>query len=54
MVAGLAYYLSLKIPGGLERSANLKQMYDEQFQLASEEDREKAPVRFVPRDTFLR
>lgn len=54
MVAGLAYYLSLKIPGAMERSANLKQMYDEQFQLASEEDREKAPVRFVPRDTFLR
>ena len=54
MVAGLAYYLSLKIPGGLERSANLKQMYDEQFDLAAQEDREKAPVRFVPRDTFLR
>lgn len=54
LVAGLAYYLSLKIPGAMERSANLKQMYDEQFQLASEEDREKAPVRFVPRDTFIR
>jgi hypothetical protein len=54
MVAGLAYYLSLKIPGGMERSANLKQMYDEQYDLAAQEDREKAPVRFVPRDTFLR
>ena len=54
MVAGLAYYLSLKLPGGMERSGNLKQMYDEQFQLAAEEDRDKAPVRFVPRDTFIR
>jgi len=54
MVAGLAYYLSLKIPGAMERSANLKQMYDEQYGLAAEEDRDKAPVRFVPRDTFLR
>lgn len=54
LVSGLAYYLSLKIPGGLERSANLKQMYDEQFDLASQEDREKAPIRLVPRDTFIR
>lgn len=54
MVAGLAYYLSLKIPEGLERSMSLKAEYEQQFQLASEEDREKAPIRFVPRDTFLR
>jgi hypothetical protein len=54
MVAGLAYYLSLKIPGGETRSMGLKQMYDEQFQLAAEEDREKAPIRFVPRQSFLR
>ena len=54
MVAGLAYYLSLKVPGAMERSANLKQMYDEQYDLASQEDREKAPIRFVPRDTFIR
>lgn len=54
MVAGLAYYLSLKIPGGLERSQLLKQLYDEQFDLAAQEDREKAAIRFVPRDTFIR
>jgi hypothetical protein len=54
MVAGLAYYLSLKIPEGLERSMNLKAEYEQQFQLASEEDREKAPIRFVPRQSFLR
>jgi len=49
MVAGLAYYLALKVPGGAERLGILKQQYDEAWQLASDEDREKASVRFVPR-----
>jgi hypothetical protein len=52
MVAGLAYYLSLKLPGAEPRITMLKQAYDESFQLAADEDREKAPVRFVPRDMF--
>lgn len=54
MVAGLAYYLSLKIPGALERSQMLKAEYEQAYQLAGEEDREKAPVRFVPRTMFYR
>lgn len=54
MVAGLAYQLSFKIPGAMERMPVLKQVYDEMFQLAADEDREKAPVRFVPRQSFLR
>jgi hypothetical protein len=54
MVAGLAYYLSLKIPGAEARTPMLKAMYDEAWELASTEDREKAAVRFVPRETFLR
>jgi hypothetical protein len=50
MVAGLAFYLSVKIPGtDPNRVMGLKQDYEEQFRLASEEDREKASVRFVPR-----
>jgi hypothetical protein len=53
MVAGLAYYLALKVPGGAERLGILKQQYDEAWQLASEEDREKAAVRFVPRRQYL-
>lgn len=53
MVAGLAYYLAMKIPGGLERLGVLKQQYDEAWQLASDEDREKASVRFVPRQLFI-
>ena len=51
MVAGLAYYLSVKIQGtDPNRVMGLKADYEQQFQLASEEDREKAPIRFVPRN----
>jgi len=53
MVAGLAYYLALKVPGGAERLPILKAQYDEAWQLASEEDREKAAVRFVPRQMYI-
>jgi hypothetical protein len=53
MVAGLAYYLSTKIPGGMERMPILKTQYDEAWQFASDEDREKASVRFVPRQMFI-
>ena len=54
MVAGLAYYLSMKLPNmDMQRAMALKAVYDEQFQLAAEEDREKAPIRFIPRQTFL-
>jgi hypothetical protein len=54
LVSGLAYMLSLKLPGADQRTMMLKSMYDEDWQRASEEDREKAPVRFVPRQSFLR
>lgn len=54
MVAGLAYYLAVKLPGvDLQRVVGLKADYDEQFDLAAQEDREKAPIRFIPRQTFL-
>ena len=53
LVAGLAYYLSMKIPGADARVAILKAQYDEDWQRASEEDREKAAVRFVPRQMFI-
>jgi len=52
MVAGLAYYLSLKIPGAVERAPMLKAMYDEAWQQAADEDREKAPLRLAPRQMF--
>jgi hypothetical protein len=53
MVAGLAYHLSMKIPGAIERMVALKQQYDEAWDLASTEDREKAAVRFVPRRMYI-
>jgi hypothetical protein len=53
MVAGLAYHLSVKIPGvDPGRIPMLKSEYEQQFQLAAEEDREKAAIRFVPRNLF--
>ncbi len=53
MVAGLAYYLALKVPGGTDRLPVLKAQYDEAWELASTEDREKAAVRFVPRRQYI-
>jgi hypothetical protein len=53
MVAGLAYQLSVKIPGvDPMRIPMLKAEYEQQFQMAAEEDREKAAIRFVPRNLF--
>jgi hypothetical protein len=53
MVAGLAYNLSIKLPEvDPNRIVMLKADYEQQFQLAADEDREKAPVRFVPRQLF--
>jgi len=49
LTAGLAYYLSLKLPEALPRVEMLKAMYDEAFVTAAGEDREKAAQRFVPR-----
>ena len=53
MIAGLAAYLSLKVPGGLERNQMLQAQYDSAWDLAAGEDREKAAVRFVPRQQFI-
>ena len=52
-VAGLAYYLSMKKPEvSPDRIMMLKQDYEQQWDLASSEDRDKAPIRFVPRNMF--
>jgi len=52
MVAGLAYYLSLKIPEAMNRIEMLKMAYEEQWNLASTEDRDKASLRLAPREMF--
>jgi hypothetical protein len=53
LVAGLAYYLSMKLPGGLERMPFLQAEYEKQWQMASDEDREKADMRIAPRQIYL-
>lgn len=53
MVAGLAYYLSMKLPNALDRMQFLKAEYDTAWDLASTEDREKAAIRFIPRQMFI-
>ena len=54
MVAGLAYMLATKKEGvSLDRLNVLKAQYDEAWELAAGEDREKAADRLVPREMFF-
>jgi hypothetical protein len=53
MVAGLSYYMGMKIPDAYDRLPILKAQYEEAWQLAADEDREKAAIRFVPRQQFI-
>ena len=53
LVAGLAYYLSMKLPNmDIQRAAGLKMEYMTQLEQATEEDREMVSIRFVPRNMF--
>jgi hypothetical protein len=53
MAAGLSYYIAGKIPTGMERIPMLKAQYDEAWELAAQEDHEKAALRLVPRQTYI-
>jgi hypothetical protein len=53
LVAGLAYHIAIKVPELMPRIPMLKQIYDETFDIVAGEDREKAAVRFVPRQMFI-
>jgi hypothetical protein len=48
LVAGLSYHIALKKPEAAERVSMLKDLYDEAFQLAADEDRDRSSDRFVP------
>jgi hypothetical protein len=51
LVAGLAFHLSMKLPDvDPNRVMGLKAAYEEVFQQAADEDRDKAPLRWVPRN----
>jgi hypothetical protein len=55
LIAGMAYKISMKLPDvSPERIMMLKSQYDEAWDLAAAEDREKAPDRYVPRMSFYR
>ena len=55
MVAGLAYKMALKIPDiDPNRVLMLKSEYEQQWQLAADEDRDKASDRYVPRTMMYR
>ena len=53
VAAGLAYYISMKVPELQGRIDMLKRVYEEQYALAAQEDREKATLRLVPRQAFI-
>ena len=53
VVAGLAYHIAIKVPELMPRIPMLKQIYDETFEMAAGEDREKAAIRLVPRPMFI-
>ena len=48
LVSGLAFRISQKYPEAFARSPELKQEYEYQWQLAEQEDRDRAAVHFVP------
>ena len=48
LVSGLAYMISQKYPEAAGRSSELKAEYEFQWQLAEQEDRDRASVHFVP------
>jgi hypothetical protein len=52
LIAGLTYYLSVKVTDAMARSQDLKAQYEEQFNMMAGEDREKASLRLAPRQTF--
>tara|TARA_Y100000033_G_C2668153_1_gene72964 strand:+ start:208 stop:441 length:234 start_codon:yes stop_codon:yes gene_type:complete len=49
LVSGLAYYIAQKDPELAPRIPMLQTEYERQFDLAAQEDREKASISLVPR-----
>lgn len=48
IVAGLSYHIALKNPSAIERVPLLKKMYEEEWQLAATEDRDRSSFKIVP------
>ena len=54
LVAGLAYYIAMKVPELVDRVPMLKSVYDEQYELAAGADREKTSYELIPRIARIR
>lgn len=52
LAAGLAYYISMK--KAPDRTQLLKAVYDEEFERAAQEDRDRAPLQLTPVRNFYR
>lgn len=52
LVSGLAYMIAMKKPEALQRIIPLKELYEEQFNLAAAEDRERASLHLTPGRAF--
>lgn len=48
IISGLAYHLALKNPDTADRIQLLKQLYEEDFNLAATEDRDRSDFRIIP------
>lgn len=48
LVSGLAYYIALKVPEFMPRIQMLKMAYEESYQMAGEQDREKTSMMLIP------
>ena len=48
IIAGLSYQLALKNPNVVDRVQLLKGLYEEDFQRAAEEDRDRSDFKIVP------
>ena len=54
IVAGLAYHIALKNPDMMPRVSMLKQMYEEEWQLAATEDRDRSSFKITPSTLYGR
>ena len=48
LVSGLAFHIAMKKPEAAARAVALKELYEEQFNLAAAEDRERASIHLTP------
>ena len=53
IVAGLSYHIALKNPSAIERVPLLKRLYEEEWQLAATEDRDRSSFKVTPSTSYV-